>query len=68
MFNPAASAWAFRDVAEIRVRHLVGQDPAQWVVGCPFQEVGRDIGLATAGIGGIDLWILQDAHAHPSIQ
>jgi hypothetical protein len=42
-------------VAQVRVRHLVGQDAAQLVVACPFQEAGRDIKLATAGIGGIDL-------------
>jgi len=34
------------------------------VVAGLFQKPGRDIELATAGIGGIDLWILQEGHAH----
>jgi len=55
---------SFRDVAEISVRHLVGQDAAQVVVACLLQEAGRDIEVATAGIGGIDLWIIQNGHAH----
>ena len=54
----------FRDVAEISVCHLVGQDAAQLVVACLLQEAGRDIEVATAGIGGIDLWIIQEGHAH----
>ena len=53
-----------RDVAEIIVSHLVGQDAAQRVVACLLQETGRDIELSTAGIGSIDLWIIQQGHAH----
>jgi len=53
-----------RDVSEIVVGQLMGQHPPELVIVRLLEQTGRDVELAPAGAGRVDVRIVHDRHAN----